>query len=114
MEASMNRMSQVSVALVVIALLAGCVGDPYRFANVQVDPDQYEELGYAEVEAGGLMVLNVIPTRLNDKIERAIDAVIDEKGGDELVDITIQERWFWAWVLNGYRVTVKGMVLKKK
>ena len=92
----------------------GCVGTPYRFANVELDPERYEALGYAEADAGGLMIMNVIPIRQNDKIERAISAAVSSKGGDELVDITVQERWFWAYVLNGYRVTVKGMVVKRK
>jgi hypothetical protein len=104
----------MSMGIGLMAVCIGCVGRPYQFASVELDPDRYEELGYAEIDAGGLMILNVIPARQNDKIERAIEAAIASKGGDELIDITVQERWFWAWVLNGYRVNIKGMVVKRR
>jgi len=29
-----------------------------------------------------------------------------------LTDVTIEERWFWAWVLNGYIFHVKGVIDK--
>jgi hypothetical protein len=104
----------MSIAIGVIAACIGCVGTPYRFANVELDPERYEMLGYAEADTGGLMILNVIPVRQNDKLERAISAAIASKGGDELIDVSVQERWFWAYVLNGYRVHVKGMVVKRR
>ena len=100
------------IGLVLICL--GCAGAPYRFANVELDPARYEDLGYAEASAGGLMILGVIPAQQNNKIERAIEAAIASKGGDELVDVSIKERWFWAYVLNGYRVDVRGKVVKRR
>ncbi len=81
----------MSIAIGVIAGCVGCVGMPYRFANVELDPERYEMLGYAEADTGGLMILNVIPSRQNNKIERAISSAIASKGGDELIDVTVQE-----------------------
>jgi hypothetical protein len=31
-----------------------------------------------------------------------------------LTDVTIEERWFWAWVLNGYIFHVKGTAVIDK
>ena len=60
------------------------------------------------------MLLQLIPIGQNDKIERAMQLLMQEKGGDALTDVTIRESWFWAYVLNGYSVKVEAKVLKKK
>ena len=39
---------------------------------------------------------------------------IQSQGGDEMIDISIQETWFWAYVLNSYAVNIEGTVIKKK
>ncbi len=91
----------------------GCTGLPYRMASVDVDSAEYEVLGEASADAGGVLILGVFPSRLNDKIERAVEAAIHSKGGDELINITVQERWWWGYVVTGYRVNVSGTVLKK-
>jgi hypothetical protein len=43
-----------------------------------------------------------------------VDYLLRQHGGDELVNITIRDRWFYAWVLNGYKTSVRGTVVKKK
>ena len=96
------------------ALACGCTGIPYKMATVEPDPAKYEVLGQASAKGRGFMVLNVIPVNQNNKIERAIEAAIQSQGGDELIDISVQESWFWAYVLNSYAVEVKGTVIKKK
>ncbi len=35
-------------------------------------------------------------------------------GGDALLNPTITERWFWAYVLNEYTTTIRGIVVKIK
>jgi len=94
--------------------LAACSGQFYKFANVEVEPTKYENLGTGSVTATGLHLFGLFPIQLNNKIERAIERIIQNKGGDELINISVQERWFWAYVLNGYKVQVSGTVLKKK
>jgi hypothetical protein len=71
-------------------------------------------LGPATAQGRGFMIMNVIPVNQNNKIERAVERAIQSKGGDELIDITVQETWFWAYVLNSYAVKVDGTVIKKK
>ena len=100
--------------IALVALAWGCTGIPYKMATVEPDPAKYEVLGHASAQGRGFMVLNVIPVNQNNKIERAIEAAIQSKGGDELVDISVQESWFWAYVLNSYAVKVEGTVIKRK
>ena len=83
-------------------------------AEVELDSSKYQNLGKGEIATTGLMLLSFIPVNLNNKTERAVNYLIDEKNGDELVNISIRESWFWAWVLNGYKVHVEGTVVKSK
>ncbi|MEX2208912.1 MAG: hypothetical protein WEF50_22070 [Myxococcota bacterium] len=104
-----------SAALTTLAVLsAGCTGIPYKMAAVEPDLTKYEILGPASGKGRGFMILNLIPVGQNSKIEKAVETAIQSKGGDELIDISVQESWFWAYVLNSYAVEVQGTVLKKK
>lgn len=101
-------------ALVCAALLAGCHGEPYKMNEMTIDPAKYDVLGEAHGGKTGIMLFQCIPIGHNDKIRTACERAIAVKGGDELVNVTIQESWWWAWVLNGYRVEVDGTVVKRK
>ena len=60
------------------------------------------------------MLLGVIPIGQNNRFVRAQDAAIKAKGGDALINTQVQEKWFWAWVLNGYTPKISGVVIKLK
>lgn len=103
------------VSLIALAALAwGCTGVPYKLATVEPDLTKYEVLGHASARGRGFMILNVIPVNQNNKIERAVETAIHSKGGDELINISVQETWFWAYVMNSYAVEVQGTVIKRK
>ena len=97
-----------------VASTLGCTGIPYKMATVEPDLSKYEVLGPASARGRGFMILNIIPVGQNNKIEHAVEKAIQSKGGDEMIDISVQESWFWAYVLNSYAVDVEGTILKKK
>lgn len=80
----------------------------------QYDASQYTVLGHSEACATGIMLLGVIPIGQNNRFVRAQDAAIKAKGGDALINTQVQEKWFWAWVLNGYTTKISGDVIKLK
>jgi hypothetical protein len=111
------RVQSVAKLAGLVALAAAssaCTGIPYKMATVEPDLSKYDVLGPATGRGRGFMVLNLIPVNQNNKIERAVEAAIKSKGGDELIDISVQESWFWAYVLNSYAVDITGTVIKKK
>ncbi|MCP4004206.1 MAG: hypothetical protein GY725_08430 [bacterium] len=108
-----TRLTLVTLSLVA-SLAVGCSGTAYRMAAVDVDSSKYTNLGEGEMSATGLMILNIIPIQNTNKIQRAVDRILEEKDGDELVNISVKESWWWAYVMNGYKVDVTGTVLKKK
>ncbi len=108
-----DGLSLLSVVAVILATTA-CTGTPYRMAQVELDPAKYEVVGEGEIETTGIMLFGVIPIQQNNRVQRAVDYLLKQHGGDELVNITIRDRWFWAYVLNGYKTSVRGTVVRKK
>ena len=106
-------MKKLVIVLVALAL-AGCSGMPVRLPTPvnQVQGKDYKVLGDSEGSSVGIMLFQVIPIKQNDRFQLAYDEAVQKLGGDRLINVTIEERWFWAWVLNGYIFTVKGTVVK--
>ena len=106
-------MKKVVTALVALAL-AGCSSVPVRFPTPQqqVEGQNYKTLGESEGSSVGIMLFNIIPINQNDRFQKAHDEAVQKLGGDRLLNPQIEERWFWAWLLNGYIFTVKGTVVK--
>src|SRR3972149_5939097 len=97
-----------------IVFVSGCSGSRYQMPKVELAPGQYDVLGESEATAVGIHLFQIFPINLNDKFGSAVDAAIAKRGGDALVDVSVQESWFWAYVLNGYRTTVRGTAVKRR
>lgn len=112
MELCVNFLSKAVAAGLFTLTLAGCTGTPMTAPHY--DSSEYTVLGHSEGSATGLMVLGFIPVQQNNRFVRAQNAAIKAKGGDALINTQVQEKWFWAYVLNGYTTTVSGDVVKLK
>lgn len=104
------KFSRIATTLLATAILAGCTGTPMKTQTYS--PEQYTVIGHGEGKATGIMLLGFIPIQQNDRFVRAQNAAVKSKGGDALINTQVQEKWFWAWVLNGYTTTVSGDVVK--
>jgi len=107
---------KMMLALGSVGLLAvGCVSEPLKFpTTAELKTKSYDVLGEGEGQATGLMLFAFIPIGQNERYVKAYDAAVKSKEGDALIDVTVQENWFWAWVLNGYQTHIKGTVIKYK
>ncbi len=98
------------------ALCTACSGG---FTTVAPKPPaKFTRVGAAEGSACGTMMiysapLNFIPIRLNERVENAYnDALASVPGATALIDVTIQEDWFW-WILGTTRcVKISGEAVK--
>jgi hypothetical protein len=98
------------------AMLCGCVGEFTTIAPAP--PASYAKLGHAHGEACGAILLldpeyNFIPVQLNGRTANAYRNAVDSvPGATGLVDVTINEHWFW-WVVGSSRCTVvEGEAIK--
>ena len=104
------------LSLTSLSLLAvGCVSQPLKFPTIaEVTQKPYDVLGEGKGEATGLMLFEVIPIGQNERYVKAYNAAVASKNGDALINPTIEENWFWAYVLNAYQTRVSGTVIKYK
>jgi hypothetical protein len=108
-------MKKIKVILSLGALIiaaSGCVSQPLKFPSAADLSKGYTVVGEAEGQATGLMLFGVIPIGQNERFVKAYDAAVKSKGADALIDVTIQENWFWAYVLDGYSTKVTGTAIK--
>lgn len=107
-------MFKSKLILVVFVALSACSGKYYKLPSPEINSKNYEDLGTTQETATGVMLFGFIPIQQNNKLERAIDSAVASKGGDAMTNIQVRERWYWAYVLNLYKVDITGNVLKKK
>ena len=93
--------------------LTACHSVPLTISTPPVQPDE-EVLGKATGNATGIMLFQFIPIKQNGRFQAAYDQAVQSKGATRLVNPTIKEQWFWAYILNGYSFTVSGTAVKKK
>lgn len=104
------------LAILSATLIAGCSSG---FTNVApAEPGNTQRLGQASGTACGSILFlatayNFIPAGLNDRVERAYKEALDSApGATALVNVTMQENWYW-WVLGTARcVTISGEAIK--
>ena len=106
----MDTHKVIATVLLSAGIIVGCSGVPMRTQNL--NKDEYTVIGQGEATATGIMLFQVIPIGQNNRFVRAQNAAIKSKGGDAMINTQVQESWFWAWVLNGYKTTVSGDIVK--
>src|SRR5437870_8821044 len=77
--------------MLLAALAVGCSSRHVRIGPAP--PASYETLGPSEGSGCGLLLLNVIPIRVNSRTERACDNAL-QHGGTALIDTRLQYQWW--------------------
>lgn len=111
-----HRKASLLAALGAATLLGGCASGLSTVAPTP--PAEYATLGPARGSAcGSLGVIatayNFVPMGLNTRVERAYaDALGSVPGATSLINVTMQEDWYW-WVIGTARcVTITGEAVK--
>ncbi len=107
----------VSTLLGCTLLAGGCASG---FTTIAPRPPaQYEKLGPATGKAtGSLGIVSTayyfIPMGANSRVQRAYDrAVASVPGATGLIDVTLDESWFWWIIGTGRTVTVSGEAIRE-
>ncbi len=109
----MTKLHQLILSAGLLLISAACSSTPVRFDTAPLAANE-EVIGPAEGSSTGIMLFQFIPLGQNDRFAKAYAQALEVSGATRLVDVTIQERWFWAWVLNGYSFRVTGTAVRPK
>lgn len=97
------------------AALVGCAS---TVALAPLPPEKYEKLGSTSGDACGVLLLGdwvgaFIPIGLSDRVATAKSSALAKvPGATDLVNVTIEERWYY-WLIGSSRcVTVSGEAIK--
>ena len=104
-------MKKILILLIILVLTYACASRPMQLTS-NAQKGTYEILGEGAGSATGIMLFNFIPFGQNKRFEEAYKKAIESKGGDALINTVVTERWYWAYIFNGYITTVKGTVIK--
>lgn len=111
------RSSLFILMLLDFVLLGGCASGLTTIAPQP--PEHYEKIGPATGKATGSIgilgtVTNFIPMGLNTRVYRAYDnAVASVPGATGLIDVTLDESWFWWVIGTGRTVTISGEAIRE-
>ena len=109
----------IGILIIFIALITGCSSRYIKIAPTP--PEKYEKLGQVTGKASGSLVspgispgYNFIPIRLTSRFQRAYDSALAKApGATSLINVTIDEYWFW-WILGtNQTVTISGEAIKE-
>ena len=115
--------NHLTVFLLIACMAAGCAS-PYKTV-LPTPPDHYQKLGAATGNACGSMMILApyyfIPVAevpfiggsLNKRVENAYQKAIDSvPGATALLNVTMQESWYW-WLLGSTKcVTISGEAIR--
>ncbi len=105
-------MRQLLLFLALVSPLVGCVSTPLELKEPVAGT--YEVLGPVEGRFGGILLFNFIPIAYNQRIWKAYQIALEQKGADALIDVTIIDKWYWAGLFNGNVTTVRGTAVRLK
>ena len=108
----MKTASLLLCALLLVATTA-CNSTQVRIPTAPIGPNE-KSLGPTEGHSTGLMILGLIPVNQNERFVNAYNDATTKAGATRLTDVTISERWWWGYVLNGYNFKVEGTAVGNK
>lgn len=108
-------MKLVGIALTAALLFvtAACQSTRVQIPTAPIGPNE-KSLGPTWGDDVGLMLLGVIPIKQNDRFVAAYNNAVQKAGATRLTDVTISERWWWGYVINGYVFKVEGTAVANK
>ena len=103
-------MKNLFSSLIIFLLITGCTSLSQRLSTHPL-PEKYEELGNGECKACSFILFGFIPIMHSSMPQRAYTCAVEGIGGDDLINPTIQESWYWTPVGNLRCTKISGLVI---
>lgn len=112
----LRKYSTLCIGGVALLLVAGCASEMVTVAPLPAV--NAKPLAKVEGSAAGMLGVAAtayyfLPFGLNSRVQRAYDnALAQAPGASGLVDVTIQEDWFWLGIGTLRKVSIQGEAVK--
>ena len=94
---SLRTSRSIAGALGAMVLVAvGCSSHPVRVGTPP--PASYEVIGLRFASECGVLLFDLIPIGINDRVERAYDRILRSNGATALYNPTIRDNWYWIGI----------------
>jgi hypothetical protein len=107
------RVASVFLVVIVLATTVACHSTQVKIPTAPIGANE-KSLGSTEGNSVGMLLFQVIPINQNERFEKAYNQAVQKAGATRLTDVTISERWWWGYVLNGYVFKVQGTAVTNK
>lgn len=107
------RIMSVFLGAVLIVATAACHSTQVKIPTAPIGANE-KSLGPTEGNSVGMLLFQFIPINQNERFEKAYNQAVQKAGATRLTDVTISERWWWGYVLNGYVFKVQGTAVTNK
>lgn len=99
------------VAAVCLFSLSGCTGTPVQLGSRLEGPAPEGTQREVVSSACGFQLLWFIPIQINNRLQRAYEAIQNQAGSDFIANVEVQERWVYGFVGTGYCTDLKAKVI---
>lgn len=107
------RIVSVLIGAVLLIATAACHSTQVKIPTAPIGPNE-KALGQTEGSSTAVMILGLIPINHDERHVKAYNQAVAKLGGSRLTDVTISERWWWGYVVNGYNFKVQGTAVGNK
>lgn len=98
---------------VLLITTVACHSTQVRIPTAPVGPNE-KSLGSTWGDSVGMLLFGCIPINQNGRFVNAYNEALQKAGATRLTDVTISERWWWGYVINGYVFKVQGTAVANK
>ncbi len=107
----MSRLSRAAAGGALACLiLAGCTTTPLRIPSESIRHDEIS-LGAVDGSASSIVLFGFIPLGENDRFADAYQRALAQRPADRLIDISMYESSWWAYIVSGHVVHVTATAI---
>jgi hypothetical protein len=111
---AMVCVSRVLSVVLLCAVVTGCAHHPGGVAasSTPIEGRRYRVLGHAEGTDSHVLLFGLIPIKGSNSTRTAMDRAVRSRGGDALIDVTVETYTQWWIILIRRAVKVEGMAIR--
>ncbi len=105
---------KAALAAILIVVMSGCASWPGGVASstTPIDGRAYDNLGRVTQTSSRYYLFGWIPITTGNWTRDAIDKAVRQRGGDAMVDVTVDGMWQWWIIVTRMATRVEGNVIR--